>query len=220
MADGGFGGRAVHDFFAGSIGVIEEFFGAELIPDSSRRAGRADVITPARIVGFPPERRYALYSALQAHAEQPVEDYQRALHSDPDAPRPTMLLDYPTLGGYRTLEQGLRVVAYFGRVLVDDPLEPGSVLGGYGGTPFPRDEYLPEVLAWLAEVRPLIASGHITFFPPELVERLRNADPAIAGESAHRVQEKRRELGEIMAGEFGGEVTWMTLPGRTRCSTG
>src|SRR5258707_5121147 len=100
-----------------------------------------------------------------------------------------MFLDYPTAGGYRTLEQGLRVAAYFGRVLVDDPLDRINLLGGYGGAPFPSgfsEESLPAVLAWLAEVRPLVAGGHITFFPPELVGRLRNAHPAVAGESARR----------------------------------
>jgi len=96
MADGGFGGRAVDGLLTGSIGVIEEFFGAELVSDSSRRAGRAAVITPARIAGLPPERRETLYSALIAHAEQPAENYRRALQSEPDRPRPTMLLDWPT----------------------------------------------------------------------------------------------------------------------------
>jgi hypothetical protein len=145
----------VQGLFAGSIGVIEECFSAELVADSSDRARRASVITPARIAGLPLEQRQALFSALiahreqlVAHGEQSVEDYRRALQSEPGGTRPTMLLDRPTLGGYRTLEHGLRVVAYFGRVLVDDPLQPGTLLGDAA------DKHLHEVLAWLAEVRP------------------------------------------------------------------
>lgn len=154
---------------AGSIGVIEEFFGAELIADDSRRAHRASVITPARIAGLPWERHGALKSALMAHGERPVEDYRRALQSEPNGTRPTMLIGNEVTGvydQYRTLEDGLRVVAYFGRVLVDDPLS--------SATSFEMYSYdLHEVLARLAEVRPLIAGGYITLFPRELAERLR-----------------------------------------------
>lgn len=96
---------------------------------------------------------------------------------------------------------------------MDDPLKPTTVLGGYGGTPV--DEYLSEVLAWLAEVRPLVAGGYVTFFPPELVERLRDADTAIAEESARRGLEFRREIEEIMAEEVGGEVSWNDPPETT-----
>jgi hypothetical protein len=212
---------AVQGLLAGSIGVIEEFFGAELVADSSDRARRASVITPARIAGLPWEQRDALFSALIAHGEQPVENYRRALQSEPSGARPMMLLDYPTLGGgYRTLEHGLRVVAYLGRVLVDDPLEPGTLLGVDAA-----DRHLHEVLAWLAEVRPLIAGGNIMFFPPELAQRLREADPAIAKESEQRTAEKRREVEEIALSELaltsGAEVIWPdTTPQWTRCSTG
>ena len=51
------------------------------------------------------------------------------------------------------------------------------------------------------------------FFPPELVERLRNANPAVAEESAQRVQDKRSELEEIIGEELGGGVTWWDPPG-------
>jgi len=191
---------------AGSIGVIEEFFDAELATDSSHRAGRAAVITPARIAGLPWEQREALFSALIAHGKQPAEDYRRALQSGQDGPRPTMLLAWPTLGGYRTLEDGLRVVAYLGRVLVDDPLRPGTLLGGYGRSA--PDERLPKLLDWLAEVRPLVAGGHIMFFPEGLAEWLRDTDPAIAEENAQRVDEHTRELEESV----GGAIIWHDPP--------
>jgi hypothetical protein len=77
----------------------------------------------------------------------------------------------------------------------------------------------------LAEVRPLIAGGYITFFPPELAEGLREADAAIAKESAQRTAEKRREVEEIALSELaltsGAEVVWPdTTPQVDRCSTG
>jgi hypothetical protein len=211
----------VQGLLAGSIGVIEEFFGAELVADDSHHARRDSVITPTRIAGLPWERRAALGSALMAPGERPVEDYRRALQSEPNGTRPTMLIAYPTLGGrypfllrdqalegeYRTLEDGLRVVAYFGRVLVDDPLSSATIFGR--DSEAAADEDLYEVLTRLAQVRPLIAGGYIAFFPPELAERLRDADPAIAKENAkRRAQEdnSRREL-EGLWDIFSAQVT-------------
>ena len=170
---------------AGSLGVIEEFFGAELAADHSPGASWATVITPAKIVGLPRDQRSALRDALHAHAQQAgqqADDYRQALQRYPDGTRATMLIARETRPYfYNTLVQGRRLVAYFGRVLVDDPLPPVFIWAGH--------PFLHRILAYLAWVRPLIAGGHIGFFPPELAERLRDTDPVIIKESARRWDE-------------------------------
>lgn len=181
--------------WAGSIGIIEEFFGGELVADDSRHTRRASVITPARIVGLPRQRQAALDSALTAHTKRPMVDYRRALESEPNGIRPTMLIAKEATGGYHTLKNGLRVVTYFGRVLVEDPLAKGTHF-------WIRLRRLHQVLAWLAEVRPIVAGGYITFFPPGLADRLRYADPAIAKDNAQRAdrwEDARRRALDIFA---------------------
>ena len=109
---------------AGSIGVIEEFFGRELVADDSRHAHRASVITPAQIVEYPWE---PLESALRDYLWQlEGEDYRRALPRDPNGTLPTLLITDPKTDGYHTLKVGRRMVAYYGRILVDYPLSGGA----------------------------------------------------------------------------------------------
>jgi hypothetical protein len=196
---------AVQGLLAGSIGVIEEFFGAELVADDSRDAHQASAITPAQIVRLPEDDGNALESALKAHRERPVEDYRLALQSEPNGTRPTMLI---TNNRDRALDYGLRVVAYFGRILVDDPLStlvrwPSMQSGRLAEDPWlwerPREPDLSEhplykPLAQLAEVRPLVAGGYIMLFQPKLAERFRDTDPAIAKENAQRMAQ---DLGRI-----------------------
>jgi len=174
---------------AGSLGVIEEFFGAELAADHSPGAGWATVITPAKIVGLPRDQCWALSDALRAHAKQvgqQVEGYRQALQRYPDGTHATMLIAREARPYfYSTLVQGRRLVAYFGRVLVDDPLPPGYMRAASGGS----HPFLHRILAHLAWVRPLIAGGHMGFFPPELAERLSDTDPVIIKESARRWDE-------------------------------
>lgn len=117
----------------GNIGLIEEIFGAELVPEGSRHQPGANVITPARIAEICQdhvfssrlsermlEQRMALLDRSMYLGTEPVEDYRKALRSDRD--RTMLISDQGLYGGLRPLKDGLRVVPFFGRVLVDDPL--------------------------------------------------------------------------------------------------
>ena len=58
-------GYAMPDIGRGSLGVIEEFFGAELVEDNKQRSRMATIITPEQIMRLPETRREALAVALK-----------------------------------------------------------------------------------------------------------------------------------------------------------
>jgi hypothetical protein len=189
--------------FAGSIGVIEECFSAELVADSSDRARRASVITPARIAGLPLEQRQELFSALiarreqlVAHGEQSVEDYRRALQSEPGGTRPRcfstarLLADtgrWSMVFAWSPTSAGSWSTIHCSQALFWGMLRTNTSMRFWPGWP----RFAPH------------RGGYITFFPPELAEGLREADAAIAKESAQRTAEKRREVEEIALSELG-----------------
>jgi hypothetical protein len=182
------------DILQGSLGVIEEFFGTELVEDDKQPSRMAQGINPERIMRLPEAQRKALGSALSALAKESatkVEDLSSLLRSGEQGDRaPTMLIGHGWPGtNWRTVDQGLRVVAYFRRVLVDDPFDPLGLFFGHR----PEETYCG--LERLAKLRPLIAGGYIGFFPPSLIEHFSNlGDPDIVKESTRRAvkHEKRR----------------------------
>jgi hypothetical protein len=131
----------------GSLGIIEEFFGAELVKDNEQRSRMATVITPERIMQLPKVRREALASALEDFdkgSAATFEDFRSSLGSSQQgARRPTMLIgrDWLPVNPWYTVDQGLRVVAYFRRVFVDEPFNAFGLrfeLSDYGPDPLSR----------------------------------------------------------------------------------
>ena len=187
------------DILQGSLGIIERFFDSELAEENNRRPRGTAVITPERIIRLPKAQRQALASAFaefnQGSAAK-VDEFRRSLRSGEGAVRrPTMLIGrgfepiHPVI-----LDQSLHIVAYFRRVIVDDPIvNPVGVLDLFLGM---RQENTRRDLERLAQLRPLIVGGYIGLFPPDLAEQFEYADPYIAKEATRRTmehEEMRRE---------------------------
>jgi hypothetical protein len=180
----------VADILWGSLGVVEEFFGASLGEDGGRLE-KVSVITPDRIIMLPIEQRRALGVALaefQKEAPQRLADYRSSLQrSQEPVGRPTMLIRDGQRRGL-AVHQTLRVMTYCRRVFVDDPVEvndPWREMGIYS------DAHL--ALRKLARLRPLITGGYLAFFPESLIRDFQHDEPNIVEEIARRSYEREMQ---------------------------
>jgi len=155
------------DILWGTLGVIEEFFDAELVEDSGPYARKGRIITPRDILCLPQAERHLFVDTLQQFYEESADrvEFCRSLQASEDYTSPTMLIG--SGDSLATIDKGLGVVAYFRKVLVDDPVDIADFR-------LPPPPVAHRALERLAQLRPLVAGGYITFFSDNLVEKVRN----------------------------------------------